>query len=320
MELDLTPSAVNLIYKCLLGRLPESSQIIENILSACPSVDALIRDIKKSKEFSLSGHASYRETVHENYALSNQTLSNESHADENSMSTLFRRLESQWRHLGDSDPYWSVITNEAFKLENYRSSEGQFLQTGYDNLKVVKRFFERNKIEMPQSTCFELGCGVGRITIPLSKIFEEIVAWDVSSGNLNICKRYAMQEGMSNITAQLVQSYNDFLTVPAHDFFFSIIVLQHNPPPLQSYILDKVLSKTRPGGYCLFQIPTHTPNYSFNVKEFISKPPNLMDMHDLPMQTVFSILDSHNFTPIEVLVDNWTGLYGSHTFFAYRRK
>src|SRR5271169_236009 len=41
------------------------------------------------------------------------------------------------------------------------------------------------------------------------------------------------------------------------DLFFSIIVLQHNPPPVILGILDAAFAGLRPGGLAFFQVPTY---------------------------------------------------------------
>ena len=97
--------------------------------------------------------------------------------------------------------------------------------------------------------------------------------------------------------------------------------------------LAKVFSRQspwriRPGGGAYFQIPTHTPGYKFQIEEYLNNPlpgdgtddlHNLMEMHALPMHVVFETLDRRGMVPVEVLMDAWTSLLGSHTFFAMKR-
>jgi hypothetical protein len=45
-----------------------------------------------------------------------------------------------------------------------------------------------------------------------------------------------------------------------------------------------------------------------------------MEMHCVPMSIVFELLAINSFFPMEVIMDDWTGGYGSHTFFAQKRQ
>jgi trans-aconitate methyltransferase len=106
--------------------------------------------------------------------------------------------------------------------------------------------------------------------------------------------------------------------IPRYDVLFSTIVFQHNPPPVQRFLLDRLLGKLNPGGAFFFQIPTHTPRYGFVADDYLASPMGVMELHNLPMPDVFKILAHHRLTPLEVLMDIWTGLYGSHTFFGVK--
>jgi SAM-dependent methyltransferase len=46
----------------------------------------------------------------------------------------------------------------------------------------------------------DIGCGPGRLTIPLAKIAESVTAVDTSQGMLEVVKRRAKEEGLDNIT------------------------------------------------------------------------------------------------------------------------
>jgi hypothetical protein len=117
----------------------------------------------------------------------------------------------------------------------------------------------------------------------------------------------------------LLKSPRDIENIPPIDFFFSTIVLQHNPPPVIYYFLDQILGKVRESGTVFFQVPTHIAGYSFDVTRYLASPEPPMETHCLPMRAVFSLFEKHALAPLEVLMDNSTGQPGSHTFFAVRR-
>lgn len=67
------------------------------------------------------------------------------------------------------------------------------------------------------------------------------------------------------------------------------------------------------------QMTTNTPGYSFKIDDYLKTASHGLEMHDLPMHVVFEKLDQYNMVPVEVLIDSWTGVAGSHTFFATKR-
>jgi hypothetical protein len=156
------------------------------------------------------------------------------------------------------------------------------------------------------------------VTRHLAERFDRVVAVEVSRPSLEISERILAEAGVTNVEFVLLESPDDVGKLPEHDFFFSTIVFQHNPPPIQKYVLDCVLAKIHPGGAVLAQIPTHTPDYAFSVANYLRSDASGMEMHCLPMPVVFALLARHGLMPREVLMDHWTGLYGSHTFFAVK--
>ena len=166
----------------------------------------------------------------------------------------------------------------------------------------------------------ELGCGVGRITRFLANRFDSVVAADISPGNLALCGQYLKREGVRNVDVLQLQKLAEIDAVPAIGGFFSLIVLQHNPPPVQLFLLKKLLGKVAPGGFCFFQVPTAKPGYRFSAEDHIKSPISEMDMHCLPMRHVFGLLAENDFRVMEVIKDSWSGDdFHSHTFFAVKR-
>jgi len=230
---------------------------------------------------------------------------------------LFDRICAQWTKLGDTEPHWSVLTNENYKFANFSEHEEQFYKSGQAVVSMIEGTAKRAGLEInPAATVLELGCGTGRVTQALADVYAHVIAVDVSPGNLRLCKQELRQRGKSNVECVLLKSPSDIQSIPPVDFFFSILVLQHNPPPVIYYFLSEIFGKIRESGSVLFQVPTHTPGYSFNVSQYLESPVPLMEMHCLPMRAVFSLFAKNRLTPVEVLMDN--GRIGSHTFFAVR--
>jgi SAM-dependent methyltransferase len=196
----------------------------------------------------------------------------------------------------------------------------EFFQSGSQSAKLVDEFCSRNEFRPTNGTCIELGCGVGRVTVHLAKAFKNVVAVDISAGNLNLCKVNAGRFNANNVATFLLRHPLQLSELPKCDFFYSVIVLQHNPPPVAVFCLDQLLGLVKPGGAALFQVPTHTPGYCFEMSRYLdtSGDDEIMEMHCIPMRKVYSLLARHGFTVMETLADDWTPWAGSHTFFAVK--
>lgn len=97
--------------------------------------------------------------------------------------------------------------------------------------------------------------------------------------------------------------------LPNFDVFFSIIVLQHNPPPVMKVLLTKILGKLNPGGVAYFQIPTYALNYEFSARSCLEtkNPPKRVEVHFLPRPELFQIIRSTGCDVLEVREDGAVG-------------
>src|SRR5436853_398788 len=74
-----------------------------------------------------------------------------------------------------------------------------FLNRERESAQLVDLFARRTHSDIANGTCFELGCGVGRVTRFLAERFRKVVAADISPGNLEVCKQYLRNEGVNNV-------------------------------------------------------------------------------------------------------------------------
>jgi hypothetical protein len=122
--------------------------------------------------------------------------------------------------------------------------------------------------------------------------------------------------GVSNVETILLTSPKQLSEIDDLSFFYSVIVLQHNPPPIQKFFLSEILKRIVPGGACLFQVPSESPNYSFSAQDFLQGQKYEMDMHCLPRHLVLDLLNDRGFKLRDIALDSWTGQFGSYTYFA----
>jgi SAM-dependent methyltransferase len=114
-----------------------------------------------------------------------------------------------------------------------------------------------------------------------------------------------------NVDLIHVDTFDAFHALPEFDFFCSVIVLQHNPPPLIAVLLRTLLNELQPGGIAYFQVPTYQSDYRFRTDEYIldASPIRGMEMHLIPQLQLFDILERSDCRVLECREDLWTGAY-----------
>lgn len=304
-------------YRAILGREPENSSVVSAAANHFESAQDLINSFLQSAEYrskSPDRPNTYMD-VTQNFA--HDRLDIEVNVDKPTLNQLFERVANQWKKLGETEPHWSVLTHDQFKADKVQDNLEAFYASGKDTVSLMTNVLKRNGIAVGSGqTCVELGCGVGRVSLPLAGLFDHVIGIDISPGNLKVAQQMSEDMGVKNIEFSHLSSVDEILNVSEYDVLFTVIVLQHNPPPVQLFILDALLSKMRPGGVAFFQIPTHLPKYSFDVKSYLASGDAVMDMHAVPMKEVMRCFDRNGMELHEVVQDAFTLMPGSHTFVA----
>jgi len=317
-QLVLDKHGVRALYRELLGREVESAEVLANHLKGHPTRDSLRESILRSDEYlAKNPRTDLWRFLATNVVRPTPSIEVDPTAEQ--LEAMFARVGGQWSALGDKDPHWSVITNDKFRLTTFATHEEEFYRSGSHVVSVLQAFAARNAVTIPGGHVLELGCGTGRVTAALAGIFDHVTAVDVSAGHLALCRAALEKRSITNVSFVHLDDPREVVHLPDCSCFLSTIVLQHNPPPLINYLLDWCLSKVQPGGVALFQVPTHTPGYEFKIAKYLASPqPKDFEMHCLPMRRVFDLLHRHGFAAQEVIMDTWTGMPGSHTFFAVK--
>lgn len=156
-----------------------------------------------------------------------------------------------WEEWGKRDPYFGVITNPKFRRYNLSAeAKAEFFESGRHH---IEHFFQviRHHVDpaFQPKRAMDFGCGVGRISIPLSAKVAEVVAVDVSPSMLQEAQRNAVEMGLNNMVClpsddALSQVSGEF------DFIHSSIVFQHIPTARGRVIFSELLKRLAPGGVC----------------------------------------------------------------------
>ncbi|MBN8482167.1 MAG: methyltransferase domain-containing protein [Xanthomonadales bacterium] len=299
--------AVVWAYRLFLNREPESRDIVSRTAEGSPSWSALRATFTSSPEYSIGFGGPARPSLHGN----EPAMAIEEVEEPAAIARLLDHVAAAWTHMGEEEPHFSVITDPRFKPERVSANLDEFHAGGKQNLERFTSALTRNGLSVPPGATFlELGCGVGRITRWLAGLGERIIAVDVSANHLALAREHLDRSGIGNVELVQLKRVEDITLLGEFDAFFSVIVLQHNPPPVIAALLDRILERLRPGGLAYFQVPTYRANYRFDLQAYLVENVGStdMEMHVLPQREIMRIAGAHGCELIEVIEDTYTGM------------
>ncbi len=308
-------------YRLILGRDPESDMAVESHMRAA-DLESLRRGFIESAEFRNAAR---------NLACTFSTFVDwaapirvDLKVEKEAMRRLLQRVERCWTHQGQTEPFWSVLSHEQYKQQNFAPNAEGFFASGEQDAKRLAVWLDRNGVDSSKfDLCLELGCGTGRVTPWLARRFHRVLACDISPPHIELARAQVGQKGLRNVEFIHTPRIQVFDTLPAVDVVFSIIVLQHNPPPIIHALLTRVFRRLRPGGVAFFQVPTYGQGYRFDVEAYLSVPENrAIEMHLIPQRSVFDLAHSENCSVLEVEPDLCVGFpdWVSNTFLVRKRR
>jgi len=288
-------------YRFLLGREPENDSVFEGRLS--------LRDWQTLRDNILQSEELQKklQELCENRVARDLELTEPNEVDveisEQHFAKLLDHVQRAWEMLGTDKPYWSVIVHPDFLPDKVTKNIDVFYASGLTSWALFERAAARAGVH-PSSdwTAFELGCGVGRVTTLLAQRFQRVLAYDVSRPHLDIARAHLSNAGIENVTLRQLDGLQSLLDAPPFDFFYSFLVLQHNPPPLMYRLLAIICRKIRPGGLAYFQIPVAGTSYRFSIDEYLEHIEGGadMEMHVLPQKYLLPLLQDSGLRIIDV--------------------
>lgn len=156
-----------------------------------------------------------------------------------------RDTDHDWAIIGETEPYFGVITADRFKRNQMDDqARSEFFQSGRDQ---IGHFLQRMRAlfgAFEPKSALDFGCGVGRLTLPLAEITSAATGVDISPGMLAEARRHNAPG------TQFVDKIPD----EKFDWIVSIIVLQHIAPERGYEIIKALLGNVSPGGGATIQI------------------------------------------------------------------
>jgi 2-polyprenyl-3-methyl-5-hydroxy-6-metoxy-1,4-benzoquinol methylase len=305
----VTKEDVVAAYRMLFGREPENEQVVTHYATEVADQRALRQLFMNSAEFR-EKYESMQGPRPQRPPFNGPPMVVEVDASPDKLAALFAKVGAQWQHLGETEPHWSVLTNDSYFQNNFAMNREAFYNSGATELRAFDATLKRGGVDTSGFTrCVELGCGVGRVTTPLAARFAEMVGLDISSAHLRVAEEHARTVGADNITFRHLASIDDVAALGAYDVLYSRIVLQHNPPPVMKRILADLLAQLRPGGIAFFQVPTYKAGYRFRIDDYLAVDNGTeMEMHFFPQAALLDLIAAQGCRVLEIREDDSIGL------------
>ena len=307
----ITKEEVILAYRLILGREPENADVVENYIQTAKSLKDLRNDFLKSPEFvnQMAAALQKPQFVRQRHPFNLPKIPVEVHVSHEVLEQMFKRTADAWEYLGFTEPYWSVLTQPQYMMERFAQNNDQFYESAGPLFRTFLATLKRNGINPADlSTCLEVGCGVGRMTRFLAETFTKVIGADISGQHLVMAKNYLNSLNKSNVEFLHWQNPQQVQQLPQVDLVLSVITLQHNPPPVISWLLRQLLNSLKPDGVAFIQIPTYRNGYMFEVERYLlSTQENKIEMHYLPQEYVFQVIEASQCRCLEIREDGMVG-------------
>jgi SAM-dependent methyltransferase len=228
----------------------------------------------------------------------------DTHVDPATLERLQKRVETTWSALGQADAHWSVITDTRFQKATLEDHLDLFFEMGEGDIARVAAAMARVGACLEDiGSVIDFGCGVGRLSVPLARRTGHVTGVDISAAHLAEARGNVDVLELGNVALRQISSVREIADLPRVDLVLSIIVLQHNPPPVMREILAALCDRVAPGGYLYLQTPTYRDGYRYRASEDRDDVAEGMEMHLLPQHVFFATIQDAGLTILEVTED-----------------
>jgi|SRR6185437_4858990 len=304
---NVSEEAVAWAYRLILGRDPENAEVVQDHIQQVHSLSELRQRFLQSSEFI----EQFNNAPRERKSGMEPPCQVQVAVTDDTRARLLEHIARSWTRLGETEPYWSVLSEPEYVMERIGESLEGFLQSGKEQIDRLQATLRRCGIDPdPRWEVFELGCGLGRITRWLARDYRRVEAWDISPAHLALARQInSGAPGIEHVVWRQLREIEDIDNVEPFDLFFSVIVLQHNPPPVIALLLEKIAAKLKPNGIAFFQVPTYHRDYFFQSDKYFKLRADTqeIEMHVLPQAYVFDIFARNGCVPLEVFEDEMSG-------------
>ncbi len=156
-------------YRLFLDREPESELTIKRRTGVFKSSKLLRQHFLTSEEF-VAKNPEWNLFF---YLGLSPKMDVSTELTEEQQSELIQHVQETWEELGNSDPHWSVLSQDSYRSDKIERSQEDFNKSAEIDMMILDSTLERNSIDLSQfNSCREFGCGVGRVTRFLADRFD----------------------------------------------------------------------------------------------------------------------------------------------------
>ena len=171
-------------------------------------------------------------------------------------------VRDYWNQLGLINPRWAMDTRGMSDAGDYHWSRHvkQFENAGVNQSSWLHdRWLKHAKTSEHKPVVLHVGAGEGRVTVPISRWSEQVLAVDIASSMRGLLARRVSREQVTNVT---VLDTSDMLQIPdaSVDLVFSWHTLQHNPPAAVEELIKQMCRVTCDTGVLIIQLPARLPH------------------------------------------------------------
>jgi SAM-dependent methyltransferase len=155
-----------------------------------------------------------------------------------------RDTDADWRQLGQTEPYWGVLSHPDFLSQNITPEAiERFYESGLPYMATIAEALTKLTGQAPRGRALDFGCGVGRLAEAMCAYAGEVTGLDISPGMLALARARGSKV-----------AYTDQMPDGPFDWINSFIVFQHIPPERGEAILEQLLARLADGGMISVQL------------------------------------------------------------------
>jgi ubiquinone/menaquinone biosynthesis C-methylase UbiE len=180
------------------------------------------------------------------------------------MSLTFEQMREWWDGAAKSNAMTAILSGQQ------QWDEEAFFRSGREELQSHLAFARVTHMALGGELAVDFGCGMGRMTQALAAVYDGVVGLDISGEMIRLAEAHAEKASRAPLipndngqprprgTLSFIQVDGVEIPMPdrSADLCFSVIVVQHMPPPHNLRIVEEFFRVSRK--LVLVDAPSHT--------------------------------------------------------------